>query len=365
MTSFILYIIGFCFVISGVDYIFGNRFRLGTKFEEGIKAMGSLGIAMIGIYSFAPLMAKGLAGVIVPISNHLGIDPSVFTGCLLAPDMGGYQMAKLLAAKKVMGTFSSVIIGSTLGTTLCFTIPIAMSMISKDDYEYFSQGVLAGIITIPLGNLAGGLYMGLDSYLLILNLMPITISAVILALALFKFPGKVLKFFEYFGRGITVLSICGLILQGIDSIMNIQLIQGLAPLSESMTIVGKIALVLGGAYPMLDIVGRVFSKIFERIGESTGINAAAVCGMLGNLASNLLVFSTYKDMNPKGKVITAAFGVSAAFVIGGQMGYISSAAPDMLGAFLVAKLVGGAASIVAASWLFEREEAKYKVIRSA
>ena len=38
-------------VLGGLDRILGNRFGLGEKFEEGILAMGSLALAMIGVIS--------------------------------------------------------------------------------------------------------------------------------------------------------------------------------------------------------------------------------------------------------------------------------------------------------------------------
>ena len=36
-------------VLGALDRIFGNRLGLGKEFEEGILAMGSLAIAMVGI----------------------------------------------------------------------------------------------------------------------------------------------------------------------------------------------------------------------------------------------------------------------------------------------------------------------------
>ena len=146
-----------------------------------------------------------------------------------------------------------------------------------------------------------------------------------------------MKVFNVFGKLIMGLSVVGLLLQGIDAIFGVKLVSGLAPLSESTVIVGKIAFVLGGAYPMLALINRIFKNSFEKIGEKFGINSVSVAGILGNLASNLLIFGTYKEMNPKGKVICTAFGVSGAFVFGGQFGFVSGIAPEMLGAFIISK----------------------------
>ena len=37
-------------VLGALDRILGNPFGLGKEFEEGILAMGSLGLAMLGIW---------------------------------------------------------------------------------------------------------------------------------------------------------------------------------------------------------------------------------------------------------------------------------------------------------------------------
>jgi ethanolamine transporter len=60
-------------------------------------------------------------------------------------------------------------------------------------------------------------------------------------------------------------------------------------------------------------------------------------------------------MDPKGKVICAAFAVSGAFVFGGQFGFVSGIAPEMLGAFIISKLTAGIISIVLAMWLYKYE----------
>ena len=81
-------------VIGAVDRIIGNRFGLGKEFEEGILAMGSLAMAMIGIITLAPVLANLLKPVIVPIFGFLGADPAMFAGTILACDMGGGALAE-------------------------------------------------------------------------------------------------------------------------------------------------------------------------------------------------------------------------------------------------------------------------------
>jgi ethanolamine transporter len=217
---------------------------------------------------------------------------------------------------------------------------------------------MIGITTIPIGCLAGGLWQNIKFNTLIWNLLPIFIFAIVLGVGLLKFHNILMKGFNIFGKLIMGLSIVGLLLQGIEAIFQVKLVLGLAPLSESTYIIGKIAFVLAGAYPMLEVINRIFKGGIEQIGEKFGINKVAVAGILGNLASNLLIFGTYKEMDPKGKVICTAFAVSGAFVFGGQFGFVSGIAPEMLGAFIISKLTAGIISIVLSIWLYEREDKK-------
>ena len=83
-------------VIGALDRIIGNRFGLGKEFEEGILAMGSLAMAMIGIITLAPVLANLLKPVIVPVFGWLGADPAMFAGTILACDMGGGALAQQL-----------------------------------------------------------------------------------------------------------------------------------------------------------------------------------------------------------------------------------------------------------------------------
>ena len=76
-------------ILGAVDRIFGNRWGLGKEFEEGILAMGSLALAMVGIVSLAPVLANLLRPVVVPVFGFLGADPAMFAGTILASDMGG------------------------------------------------------------------------------------------------------------------------------------------------------------------------------------------------------------------------------------------------------------------------------------
>ena len=64
-----------------------------------------------------------------------------------------------------------------------------------------------------------------------------------------------------------------------------------------------------------------------------------------------------KDMNERGKVVNIAFAVSGAFVFGDHLGFTAGFAPEMMGAMIVGKLVGGLTAI-AAAWILTRKSEK-------
>lgn len=353
MDKIILYLIGIFLIMGGIDYILGNPFKIGHKFEEGIKIMGALGLGMIGIYSLAPVLAKFLFAAAIPICRVFHLDPSILPSAFLAIEMGGYQIATKIALSHEMGLFSGIIIASSLGATISFSIPIAVSMIADEDEEYFYKGVMVGIASIPVGCVAAGIWQRIDLDILLWNLVPIFIFAVILVVGLINFPKVLMMCFRIFGKTMIGISTIGLLLVGIKALYGIEIVSGLAPLNESMVILGKAAFVLGGAYPMMAIISRMFNSVFEKAGEKIGINSGSVEGIMGNLASNLVLFGLYKHMNPKGKVICAALAVSGSFVFGGQFGFVVGVAPGMIGAFLISKITASMVSIFIAIKIYD------------
>ena len=160
VNDIIIYVMVVFAVLGGLDRIIGNKFGLGEKFEEGIMATGVLAVSMVGMISLAPVIANLLEPVVVPFAKLIGCDPSIFMGAIIANDMGGAVLARELAIDAAVGEFAGLVVGSMLGVTIVFTIPAALGIIEKEDQKYMATGVLAGIVTIPIGSFVGGLVGG-------------------------------------------------------------------------------------------------------------------------------------------------------------------------------------------------------------
>ena len=342
-------------VLGAVDRIIGNRFGLGQEFENGILAMGSMGLAMIGIISLSPVLAGLLRPVVVPVYEFLGADPAMFAGTLLACDMGGGPLARELSADSQAALLGGVITGSMMGATIVFTIPVAMGIVEAEDRPSLAKGILAGIVTIPVGILVGGLVAGFPALMVARNLIPIVIIAALIAVGLWKVEKAMVRGFELFGKGVVAVITVGLAAIIVEALTGFVVIEGLAPIEEGFATVGNIAIVLAGAFPLVYTITRLLRQPLLKLGRTLGVNDVAAAGLVATLANSIATFSMVKDMDRRGKVVNTAFAVSAAFVFGDHLGFTAGFAPEMLPAVILGKLAGGVAAVAVALLLTRKE----------
>ena len=353
-------------IVGAIDKIRGNKLGYGEQFEEGFNAMGPLAIAMAGVVAAAPVLAIILQPIIAPVYKLLGADASMFATTILACDMGGYPLAMQLAANESIGNFSGLILGTMMGPTIVFTIPVALSIIKKEDRSYLGAGILAGLITIPIGCIVGGLVMNITPYkidmlTILINLIPVIIIAGLIVLGLWFAPQKMINGFNKFGTGVTVVitfftAVAVFEYQtGIKfPLMNIMVepdASGVIPLESGLLVCGQIAIVLIGAFPMVKWITKTFGKPLAKVGKMLGMNEEGSTGLIANLANNIAMFNILGEMNPKGKLLNVAFAVSAAFVFGDHLGFTAGVNSEMIFPVVVGKLVAGITALILANIL--------------
>lgn len=375
INSVIMLIMMIFMVVGAIDKIRGNKLGYGEKFEEGFNAIGALAIAMAGVVAAAPVLSMVLGPIIKPIYTAIGADASMFATTLLACDMGGYPLAMELAADESIGNFSGLILGTMMGPTIVFTIPVALSIIKKEDRPYLGSGILAGMITIPLGCIVGGIVMNLlTPYELsigriLINLVPVIVIAALICVGLWFAPGPMINGFNKFGTGVTVVitaltaiavfqQITGIMFPVFSIMSEKDATTGLSGLDSGLLTCGQIGIVLIGAFPMVEWITRTFGGALKKVGGLLGMNEAGSAGMVANLANNIAMFNIMGDMNPKGKLLNVAFAVSAAFVFGDHLGFTAGNNPDMIFPVIVGKLVAGVTAIIVANILSPKLLAK-------
>jgi len=338
-------------VLGGLDRIFGNRLGLGQEFENGILAMGSLALAMVGIITLAPVLAELLLPVAGPVYRFLGADPAMFAGTILACDMGGGTLAQQMTTDPQAAALGGVICGSMLGATIVFTIPVALGILRPEDRPFLAKGILSGVVTIPVGILVGGLVAGFSPVTVLRNLVPIVLIAALIALGLWKAEKAMIKGFGWFGKGIVALITVGLVAAIVQALTGFVIIPGMAPISEGFQTAGSIAIVLAGAFPLVYVITKLLKKPLLAFGRLLKINETAAAGLVATLANSIATFGMTKDMDDRGKTVNIAFAVSAAFVFGDHLGFTAGFSPELLPAVILGKLSGGISAVAVAMLL--------------
>ena len=381
INSVIMMIMMIFMLVGAIDKICGNKLGYGEKFEEGFNAMGPLAMSMAGVVAAAPVLSMLLGPILKPIYGIFGASPAMFATTLLACDMGGYPLAMQLAEGDVaIGNFAGLILGTMMGPTIVFTIPVALGIIKKEDRGYLGAGVLAGLITVPIGCIVGGLMMNtlapeyhLNFITIIQNLIPVIIIAALIVLGLWFAPGPMINGFNKFGTGVTIVITALTAIAVFEQITGIMFpvfhimvenpADGSRGLDSGLLTCGQIAIVLIGAFPMVEWITRTFGKPLEKIGAALGMNEQGSAGMVANLANNIAMFNIMGEMNPKGKLLNVAFAVSAAFVFGGHLGFTAGNNPDMIFPVIVGKLVAGVTAIIVANILAPKLLAKIENVK--
>ena len=369
INSVIMLIMMIFMLVGAIDKIRGNKLGYGEKFEDGFNAMGGLAMSMAGVVAAAPVLSMLLGPILKPIYGIFGANPAMFATTLLACDMGGYPLAMQLAGDDIaIGNFAGLILGTMMGPTIVFTIPVALGIIKKEDRGYLGAGVLAGMITIPIGCIVGGLMMNtlapeyhLSIITIIQNLIPVIIIAALIVIGLWCAPGPMIKGFNVFGTGVTIVITALTAIAVFEQITGIMFpvfhimvenpSDGSRGLDSGLLTCGQIAIVLIGAFPMVEWITRTFGKPLEKIGAALGMNEQGSAGMVANLANNIAMFNIMGEMNPKGKLLNVAFAVSAAFVFGDHLGFTAGVNQAMVTPVIVGKLVAGVTAIIVANIL--------------
>ncbi|MFB5660452.1 ethanolamine utilization protein EutH [Alteribacillus sp. HJP-4] len=353
LQEIVLLIIAWFAVIGAVDKMRGNPRGYGEEFEKGFAAMGPLAIVMIGMISLAPVLASLLKPAVVPVYQFFGADPAMFATSLLALDMGGYALAGELAESEDAARFAGILLGTMLGPTLTFTVPVALGIIERKDREHLAKGILAGIITIPIGLLAGGAAAGFSLGNMVSNTIPVLLFSLIVLAGLMLNSAAMIAAFQVLGRFVLIFTTAATTVVLLETVLNITIIPGMAPPEEGIVTVGTIALTLAGAFPMVSFIKIVLRK---SVWTEKHTDGQSLAGIVSSLAHAIPMFVLSKDMNEKGKVVNFAFAVSGAFVLGGHLAFTAAVDREMIQPMIIGKLTAGVTAILMALFLLRQRK---------
>lgn len=300
----------------------------------------------------------------------------------IAVDMGGYQFADALAETRE-SRIMAMVTGYMAGATIAFTIPVALKMLEKGDRKYLALGAMSGLLAIPIGVLVASAIIAVShpairdivstnadaTYQLALswtqigvNLVPLIVICVVLALGLKFKPDAMIKGFIIFGRGMeSALKIVSVLVVveyftglwstlfgsfGFDPIIADE-----DDISRALEVSGAIGMMLCGAFPMVYFIRRYCAKPLAVIGRKFGLSSDATAGLLAGSANVLALLGMVKFLKAKDKVICIAFAVCCAFLFGDHLSFTANFQPNLIVVVLLGKLSAGICAIVFANLL--------------
>ncbi len=343
MQVLILIFMGFA-LLGALDMVLGQKLGLGQQFANGLDAMGKLCFSMCGIYCGATAVGQLLAQV---MPQESGFDLPLVASMLLAPDMGGWAVAKQMAQTPQQAWFSGVLVASTLGCLISFVLPVSLGGLPQHQHTGYLQGVSKGVAPLPVALAVGGLVCGVPWQQLVWKLVPITVLCVGLVAVLQFAPSA----------GLVVLKGFGLLMQLLGGVLFCLLAAGQfvpqlqvfeqALFLESLSVVFNITIIVCGALIVSGLLLRFASRGIQRAAQGLRINEYAVAGLLASLISSVSMLPMYERMDERGRQMNAAFSVAGAFILGGQMAFVAGTAPSQaLTAFFVCKLLGGVLAVI-------------------
>ncbi len=380
--TFVIYIIMACAVAGAIASIRNAEEGLGKEFREGLHSIGPIFIPVAGIMAAIPYLSKFIEMAVGPLFALIGADPSIAATTIIAVDMGGYQLADALAQSRDAWMIASIT-GFTAGATIIFSIPVGLAMLAKSDHKYMALGIMAGILSVPIGvfiasaiaALSGleirpdisttsetshALTIGIGGILR--NLAPLIVFCVAIAAGLRFAPDAMIAGFLWFGRlmyaGITLVLVASIVEYftgfftmvfgswGFDPIIADE-----ADQFRALEIAGYIGIMLAGAFPMVYLLTKYLAGPMERIGARFGLSPEGAAGILAASANILAMYRLVGRMRPRDKVLAIAFAVCAAFSFGDHLAFSANFQPSLILPLLLGKLLGGAAGFLLAIWL--------------
>lgn len=374
----VVYIIMACAVAGCIASVVKPESELGQEFVAGIDSIGPIFLPVAGIMASAPYLTAFVSSVFGPAFSFLGADPSMAATTFIAVDMGGYQLADALAETRE-SWIMAMMTGYMGGATIVFTIPVALKMLEKRDRKYLALGIMSGLLAIPIGVFVASAIIALAhpvireavstnaeaTYQVMLsfsqigvNLIPLIIVCVLLALGLKFIPDAMIKGFTVFGRVLeSALKIVfvlvvveyftglGSTLLG-DAFGFDPIIADDEDIFRALETSGAIGMMLCGAFPMVYLIKRYLSKPLAKIGGLAHLSSDATTGLLAAAANVLAALAMVKDLKARDKVIVIAFAVCCAFLFGDHLSFTANFQPSLIAAVMGGKIVGGVCAIV-------------------
>lgn len=321
-------------MISCVFYIIDKKKHPG--FLEGIKTIPNLILSMAGLLILSGELAQRGIDYFYRLSLFLHRDPSFLPSLLIAPDMGAYTMATILAKSYPYTVLNGVILSALVGVNISFNIPITTQFLKDPQQSIFLKGLLFGLIISPIGYVSSGILLGIQFQKLIWPFLGILFFG-ILIFYFSSFPKGMKIFSRTIVKAIKVLNYFGLLWGMLAFIMSWKLY---VPLKDSLFICVRIGIVLCGTYFMFNQINQYIK------------NEQYLLFWISTI-SIIPAITKLKDHSKKEIFLLGTFCCSGAYLFGGQLAYVLSMDERAVPLFLFSKLMTSIIALICGNFYYQ------------
>ncbi len=342
-------------VLGAADYLLGSKIGIGKEFEKAFSLFCPMALAMLGMLVIAPAIGVWMQPLFEQFYNIFGIDPSIIPASVLANDMGGMSLAQAFCKTEAIGNYNAFIISSMMGCTVSFTVPLALGLVPKAQHRELFFGFLCGIATTPVGCIAAGLVLGLRPLVLLLNLLPLVVIAVVVAASLIFVQRFCIRCFSVFGIFMRALGVIGLTCAIFTFLTKVQISPHFDTLENAALVCVNACVTLSGALPFMFIVSKLLNKPLNKLGSKIGIDDVSALALLGSLVTSVPTFGLMDKMSKKGVVLNSAFAVSAAFTFGSHLAFTMAFNEDYVLPMIIGKVTSGICAVLLALLIYRED----------
>lgn len=344
-------------IFGAADYVAGNKIGVGKEFEKAFSLFCPMALTMLGMIVIAPAIGVWLTPFFEWFYKTFSIDPSIIPASLFANDMGGMPLARAICKAEDIGNYNAFIISSMMGAVISYTVPFSLGVVQKNQHNELFFGLLCGIVTIPVGSFAAGLILKIGPLVLLKNLLPLIILAVVVGMALVFVPRICIKCFSIFGIFMKSAAIIGLICSVFTFLTKRTINPHFDTFENAAFICANACVTLSGALPFMLIASKILHKPLNRMGSKIGVNGVSALAFLGSLVTNASTLGVMEKMDKKGVVLNSAFAVSASFTFGGHLAFTMAFDESYVIPMIVGKIISGLCAVVLALVIYKRDAA--------
>ncbi|MGI6685305.1 MAG: ethanolamine utilization protein EutH [Bacillota bacterium] len=373
----VLYVIMACCAVGAIAAIVKEDSGLAQSFHDGLQALAALFLPIVGLMVSVPYLVIGTENIFGNLFRSVGADPAIAAAMLIPSDCGGYALF-LALAKSPEVVVIALTVAIMTASTVSINIPVGLKILKKEDHPYLALGAMCGFLAIPFGVFitcviliitkptirtsftttgAGDYILQLNISTVLINILPILVFCVILALLLKNFPQVMIKGFMIFGKVLLsalILIVAASIIEyytglftlifggwGFDPVMADKIES-----FRAIELLGSIAMMLTGAFPMVYLFRKFFGKYLAKAGRLMGLDEVGSAGILAAMANGIALLNMVKEMKPPNKVLCIAFMVCGGYSLGDWIAFNVNFQPNLVVPIFIGQLSGGIIGIL-------------------